>query len=131
MECNETLINHVGDDPTVDKTYGRTMFSDIIIAILNSRLLVIKWRSLGNSRSRQEITSIYPLRMVRAVLIIIIITNRHAVVSILTRPRATQLKCPVSVPDRAQRVFVSSKRPHRRQCTPCFLFSVYRRSSPG
>jgi len=43
MECNETLIKHVGDDPTVDKTCGRIMFSDIIIAILISRLLVIKW----------------------------------------------------------------------------------------
>ena len=78
MECNETLVKQVGDDPTVDKTCGITIFSDIIIiiiiiVILNSRLLVIKWRSFGNSRSQQEIKAIYPLRVVCTGIIIIII----------------------------------------------------------
>jgi hypothetical protein len=69
VEYNATLVQPVGDDPTVDKTCGITLFSDIIIiiVILNSRLIVIKWLFLGNSRPQQEITAIYPLRMVCAV----------------------------------------------------------------
>ena len=83
MECDETLVKQVGDDPTVDKTCGITIFSDIITVILNSRLSVIKWRSFGNSRSEQEITAIYPLRMLCAVMMMIIIIITIIIVIII------------------------------------------------
>ena len=46
----------------------------LLLLLIHSRLLVIRWQSSGKSRSHQEIKAIYPrtLRMMCAVLISVI-----------------------------------------------------------